>query len=144
MGLVVLDTGIVIAVLDSRDPFHGAAKRRLTAAGNAGDEFLLSVVAYAELLTGAVSGGQGAETILDSFLDELPARIVSVDREISRAAASLRARAVAGRQGRQLRLPDALIIATAVVHGAERVITTDTGWPALSRGGPTIETLRPE
>ena len=144
MGLIVLDTGIVVAVLDFRDPFHDVAKRRLTAAGNAGDEFLLSVVAYAEVLTGAISGGRGAETILDRFLDELPARIVSVDREISRAAASLRASAVAGRQGKQLRLPDALIIATAVVHGAERVITTDAGWPAVSSGGPTIEILRPQ
>lgn len=144
MGLIVLDTGIVIAVLDSRDPFHGAARRRLSAARDAGDEFLLPVIAYAEALVGAISGGRGAESILESFLDELPARIVPADRRISRAAATLRARAALRRRGKQLRLPDALIIATAIVEGAERVITTDAGWPRLAGRRPTIEILRPQ
>jgi hypothetical protein len=31
-----------------------------------------------------------------------------------------------------LRLPDALVVATAVVLEADRVITTDTRWPALA------------
>jgi predicted nucleic acid-binding protein len=144
VGLIVLDTGVIIAVLDSGDPFHNAARRRLSASRDAGDQFLFPVIAYAEALVGAISSGKGAETILKSFLDELPAQIVTFDRETSRAAAALRARAISRRRGKQWRLPDAMIVATAIVHGADRVITTDAGWPRLARRRPSIEILRPE
>jgi len=29
-------------------------------------------------------------------------------------------------------LPDALVVATAVVLGADRILTTDAGWPRLT------------
>jgi len=31
----------------------------------------------------------------------------------------------------KLRLPDALVVATAIELGATRVLTTDRGWPSL-------------
>ena len=48
--------------------------------------------------------------IVDRFLDALPARVEPATREIGAAAASLRAS-----HGSSLRLPDALVAATAVV-----------------------------
>ena len=33
--------------------------------------------------------------------------------------------------GPALRLPDALVVATALVLGAEEIVTTDAGWPSL-------------
>ena len=35
------------------------------------------------------------------------------------------------RNGNRLRLPDALVVATAIVLGAGRVVTTDGRWPDL-------------
>jgi len=61
---------------------------------------------------------------LDAFLDELPVRVEPATREVAAEAAALRAV-----HGRALRLPDALVLATARVAGADVVITTDAGWP---------------
>jgi len=64
---------------------------------------------------------------VDRFLDGLPARVEPATRVIGAAAASLRAS-----HGPSLRLPDALVVATAAVLEADRIITTDAGWPALA------------
>jgi len=42
------------------------------------------------------------------------------------AAAALRAR-----HGRAVRLPDAMVLATAIELQAHRLLTTDAGWPPL-------------
>jgi predicted nucleic acid-binding protein len=34
--------------------------------------------------------------------------------------------------GTSLRLPDALVVATAIVRSADRILTTDAGWPAAT------------
>ena len=60
----------------------------------------------------------------EGLIEAIPARIEPASREIGRRAAVIRAR-----HGRRVRLPDALIIATADVLGAERIITADAGWP---------------
>ena len=64
---------------------------------------------------------------MDAFLDALPAAVEPASREIAREAAGLRAT-----HGSALRLPDALVLATARVIGANLVLTTDAGWPATS------------
>jgi predicted nucleic acid-binding protein len=56
----------------------------------------------------------------------LPARVEPATREIAVAAAELRARF-----GSRLRLPDALVVATAIALHAAHLLTTDAGWPAL-------------
>jgi uncharacterized protein (DUF1778 family) len=63
---------------------------------------------------------------VDAFLDALPARLEPATRDIGATAASLRAA-----HGPSLRLPHALVAATAVVLRADRVITTDGHWPVL-------------
>ncbi len=65
-----------------------------------------------------------ATTTVDAFIDALPAVVEPATRDIARVAAALRAR-----HGRSLRLPDALVLATAEVLGADSVLTTDAGWP---------------
>ena len=63
---------------------------------------------------------------VDDFLEALPASVEPATRKIARRAAELRAR-----HGTRRRLPDALVVATAIVLEARRVVTTDTRWPAL-------------
>ena len=53
----------------------------------------------------------------------------ALDREVARRAATLRARHPS------LRLPDALVIATAVELDADHLLTTDQRWKTLRRLG---------
>jgi predicted nucleic acid-binding protein len=126
MGLTVLDAGAVIAVLDASDVHHAAAVEAVTRARERGDTLVLPASAYAESLVAPYRRGAAAVAVVDSFVDGLPARVEPASRAIAGSAAELRAR-LAG----SLRLPDALVVATALVLGADRLLTTDAGWPAL-------------
>jgi predicted nucleic acid-binding protein len=127
VGLTVLDAGVVIAVLDAGDVHHAAAVTALRDGRDRGDELVLPVSAYAECLVSPSRSGPAAVAMVDRFLDALPARIEPATREIGATAASLR-----GVHGPSLRLPDALVVATAVVLEAGRTITTDARWPELA------------
>jgi predicted nucleic acid-binding protein len=126
VGLTVLDAGVVIALLDAADAHHVAAVASLRIARDRGDVLVLPASAYAECLVSPHRRGPEAVAIVDRFLDALPAQVESADRSIAAAAAALRAV-----HGTALRLPDALVIATAVARDADRILTSDTGWPAV-------------
>ena len=124
--MIVLDAGVVIAVLDATDVHHQAAREALSAALLDPVELVLPASAYAEVLVAPSRAGAAAVATVDAFIDGLPARIEPTSRAIAASAAALRAR-----HGSALRLPDALVIATAEVLRAERVLTTDARWPRL-------------
>lgn len=126
MGLTVLDAGVVIAILDANDAHHAAALSAVAAARKRRDDILLPVSAYAEArVTPSRNGPQAIETF-DGFIDRMPARVEPASRSIGASAAELRARF-----GPSLKLPDALVIATAQVLMADRIVTTDQGWPDI-------------
>lgn len=127
MGLTVLDSGVVIALLDAADAHHAAAVASVRIARDRGDVLVLPASAYAECLVSPHRRGPDAVAVVARFLDALPARVEPADRSIAAAAAALRAT-----HGTALRLPDALAIATALVLGADRILTTDAGWPAVA------------
>jgi predicted nucleic acid-binding protein len=134
VGLIVLDAGIVIAVLDASDIHHAAAMQALADAQDSGDGFVLPASAYAECLVSPSRRGHEAVATVDLFLDALPARVEPATRAIGRVAASLRAA-----HGPGLRHPDALVVSTAVVLTADRIITTDARWPVVP---VTVEIVR--
>ncbi len=92
------------------------------------ETLVLPASAYAECLVAPHRRGADAVATVDAFVDALPARIEPATRGIAGAAAELRARHAGG-----LRLPDALVVATALTLGADRLITTDARWPAALR-----------
>ena len=126
MGLTVLDAGVVIGVLDESDRHHAGATASLAQARDRGDDIALPASAYAECLVSPNRRGPEAVDIVDEFLDALPADIAPATRVIAAIAASLRAT-----HGPALRLPDALVVATAIVLKADRIVTTDSRWPRL-------------
>ena len=136
MALTVLDAGVVIAILDSSDVHHQAALAGVTRAVDRGDEFVLPASAYAEVLVAPHRRGRQAVATVEAFVDALPARVEPATRAIAAIAAELRAR-----HGAKLRLPDSLVVATALGLGAERVLTTDARWPRLP---VTVEVIRQE
>ncbi len=132
MDLTVLDAGVLIAVLDNRDGHHVAAIVAVRSALDRGDALVLPVSAYAETLVAPHRRGREAVATVDAFVDALPATVESVTRAIATTAAELRAR-----HAGQLRLPDALVISTALVLSAGRIVTTERGLAAAAghRGG---------
>jgi predicted nucleic acid-binding protein len=125
MGVTVLDAGVVIAGLDADDAHSTAAGDALSAARNRGDSFVVPASAYAEILVRPASRGAATLARVDAALDAMAITIADADREIARRAAILRAR------HSSLRLPDALVIATAVDLEADHLLTTDRRWKAL-------------
>jgi predicted nucleic acid-binding protein len=124
MAVTVLDASVVIAFLDANDAHHSAA---IDAIGNAGRQALvLPASAYAETLVDPWRAGSEAITLVKRFLAELGVRIEPLTAEIAERAARLRS------MHRGLRLPDALVLATADVLDAT-VLTADRAWPRISR-----------
>jgi predicted nucleic acid-binding protein len=129
MGLTVLDAGVVIAGLDADDVHHAAAAAALGAAQDRGDAFALPSSAYAEIVVGPAARGSVFVAHVDAALDAMAISIADADRATARRAATLRARHSA------LRLPDALVIATAIEFEAGHLLTTDRRWKSLRRLG---------
>ena len=99
----------------------------LSAARERGDVLVLPASAYAECLVSPARRGPDAVTIADRFIDAVPAHVEPGSRAIAAAAAGLRAA-----HGRALRLPDALVVATAQV--------VSTNWASRSFSAPPNST----
>ena len=82
---------------------------------------------YAEILVAPFRSGGDAVAAVEGFLSDLGVRTESVSAGIARGAALLRSGT------RSLRLPDALVLATGEELGAERILTGDEAWAAISR-----------
>jgi predicted nucleic acid-binding protein len=139
MGLIHLDAGVIIGFLDASDAHHQTSRAALAAALQHGDHLALAASALAESLVGPARRGESAVNAVRNFVEHLPIAIIPLDIEIATTAARLRAR------HRALRLPDALVIATAIEHDADHLVTTDRKWPtakALKFNG-IITLMRP-
>ena len=126
MGLTVVDAGVIIGVLDATDAHHAAAVRMLSGAIDAGDQLVVPASVYAEVLVGPARSGKSGQRAVDEFLADLPADVEPITRQSAARAAELRAR-----HGTRLRLPDALVVASALHLKADRIFTTDRRWPRL-------------
>ena len=113
---VVLDSDAVVGFLDRDDALHDAsdaAVRDLIGE----HQILVSAVTYAEVLTGARLGHHD-EVAVRGFFTELISAILPVDVAVAYRAADLRSRF------RSLRMPDALILATADTEASVELIVT--------------------
>jgi predicted nucleic acid-binding protein len=104
VALVVLDASVIIAFLDPDDALHDAA--------------VILVAPY------RVGGDAVAE--VEAFLSDFGVRLQAITAEVARAAARLRS------SSRGLRLPDALVLATADELEAATVLTGDESWARFS------------
>jgi predicted nucleic acid-binding protein len=129
VAIVVLDASVVIALLDARDPHHPAA---VTALGRAREETLvLPASAYAEVLVDPWRRGRDAVAVVRELVADLGMRIQPLTADVAERAAQLRA------EHGSLRLPDALVLATADVLAAT-ALTCDRAWPRASRRARVI------
>lgn len=122
MGTVALDASVSIGFLERSDAHHDraiAALRELR-----GSNLIIAASAYSETLVRPLAIGVGDR--VEAFLDRLQVEVVPADRAIARRAAELRA------EHRSLRLPDALVVATAQLRGAE-LLSFDRRLPRLAQ-----------
>lgn len=122
---VLLDSSVIIALLDPEDAHHPRARQLLEQLNP--DDVLISVLTLAEILVGAVSRGETAVRTAEDFLREAAGRVKPVTERIARRGARLRA----SHSG--LRLTDALIIATGEEDEVGRILTADSRWVTASQ-----------
>jgi predicted nucleic acid-binding protein len=130
VGVVLLDSGAIIAFLEPTDALNASAVAALTPISQQ-DDLIASVVTYAEVLAG-VEAGHHARSIVQGFFQQIITRIEPLDTTIAERAAVLRA---------ALKMPDALILATGELR-ADRVVTGDDKWPKVNHK-TTVELLTP-
>ena len=123
MGLTHIEAGVVIAFLDGDDAHHDAARSALSDALDNADRLSMAASALAECLVGPARRSLKAVELVRTVIERLPVSVIDLDEEIATNAAVLRAR------HRSLKLPDALVIATAEHSSADRLLTTDRQWP---------------
>ncbi len=125
MALVaVLDASVIIAFLDPADAHHAAAVAAFRAF--AGSQLIMPASVYAEILVRPYRRGPAAVATVEQFIASLAIRVEPISREIARRAAQLRS------QHTSLRLPDALVLATADELNAGVVLTADGAWTKIS------------
>jgi predicted nucleic acid-binding protein len=133
MALTVVDASVVIAVLESTDAHHGPATEAVRAARSIDRaQLVLPSTAYAEVLVYPERAGAEVAAKIRAFCAQ-EFILESVTPSIAEAAARLRARHAS------LRLPDALVIATAECLHADALLTADVRWKAYFPGVTVLE-----
>jgi predicted nucleic acid-binding protein len=122
MGVALLDTSIVIAILNRDDALHEAASRSVLAERER-STLAISALTHAELLVGPMRAGGRALAVVEGFAAQV--RIIDLSPEIARRAAEERV-------ARGLKLPDAVIVATGLLH-ADVILTADARWKGVER-----------
>jgi predicted nucleic acid-binding protein len=122
VGKVVLDASVILALFDPDDALHEPASRVVRDHQQAHAQFVLPATVLAEILVGAARRGDNElETRRNQAVAAFGAP-APVDEEVAVTAAQLRA------THRSLRLPDAIVLATAACVEADTVLTGDEKW----------------
>jgi predicted nucleic acid-binding protein len=127
MGTVVVDTGVLVSLLDPQDANHDRATRVLHEVRRARDQMVLPATALAELLVGASRLEPAALRTVEALVDAVVDQVREIDREVVGVAVRVRSR------HRFLRLPDAMVLAVGQVVEADSVLTTEQQWTRADR-----------
>jgi predicted nucleic acid-binding protein len=106
---LTLDASVLIALLDRADAHHARTVDDVEAADNAGRRLIAPASAYSETLVAFARHGRMADAT--KAIAAMGIEIAPLTAEIAERAAALRAR------HRSLRLPDAMVLATADTAG---------------------------
>lgn len=117
MGALILDASVLVGLLDTCDAHHNAAVDDVEAADIRGDDLLTPASAYSEALVSFAR----AERVADAreAVAAMGIVVTPLTAAIGEHAAELRA------AHERLRLPDAIVLATARVLGCELLTYDD-------------------
>jgi predicted nucleic acid-binding protein len=127
----VLDASVLIALLDETDVARPIARAAVQQSKQDHD-VLIPITAFSASIVAPYRrshrDGQRAEAALAAL-----GTLVDVTREVASRAAQLRA-------ARNIKLPDALILATAMDAAADEILTLDRRWRGVD---PRVRLLEP-
>jgi predicted nucleic acid-binding protein len=106
MGLVLLDSSVLIAALNPKDIHHQTTLNSNTV----GNQFIISSISITELMPRAIK--DGISDAIWSALTSMVQEVVDLDATLAMSAARIRS-------GKGLKTPDAIISATAQARGAQ-------------------------
>ncbi len=133
--LVLLDMNIVSGLLDPGDALHTDAGEAAEAWEARGALFAISLITWSECRVGAIRRGPAAEMALHRFREAGLDDVLLPSEATAEAAAQIRAGDLS------VRVPDALILATAHESGATALLTADRKLAKISPG--LVELIRP-
>jgi predicted nucleic acid-binding protein len=110
MGTVVLDTNVLIGVMDPADDLHASARRGLAAWLGPDHDRLIPTIVYSELLVHPIRAG--VQQAAEDRLLRLGVNLIALDTTLARRSAEIRARFGS------VTLGDAVVLATALEHGS--------------------------
>lgn len=110
MAVVVFDSDVLIGFLNSDDAHHQDARAWMQKAIQPGVRRVVCAVNYSEILVGPIKAKK--HEIVDMMLVRFNIETITVDMDLARRAAAVRART-------DLRLPDAYALATCI-HAEHR------------------------
>jgi predicted nucleic acid-binding protein len=116
VGTLILDASVLIGLLDTADAHHSRAVDDVEAADLAGEKLLAPASAYSEALVSFARAGRIRDA--REAIAAMGVAVAPMTGSIAETAAELRAR------HDRLRLPDAIVLATASEHKA-RLLTYD-------------------
>jgi hypothetical protein len=132
VALVVLDTSVIIGFLDPEDALHEACVAAISKHQH--DDLVAPASVYAEILVAPYRVGPDAVAEIEAFVSDFAIRVEPVTASVARAAARLRGERTA------LRIPDALVLATAEEIAADMLLTGDARLAAVS---PLVTVVQP-
>jgi predicted nucleic acid-binding protein len=121
MAIVALiDTNIIVNAKNANEPHSASSLQLLDAIEDGFTHGVISIISIAELSVGYYSQEdmKGKEELLSHLISNKNFEIVELDLRIAEEAAKIRAHTGLG-------LPDAILIATGLVKGAQYFITND-------------------
>lgn len=135
--MILLDSTVIVGFLDADDALHEVSVARIRELASQ-RSLVASVVGYAEVMTGVELGHHPREVVL-AFFAALVRELLPVDRAVADRAASIRG------ERRALRMPDALILATADLRpDIDTVLCADGDWSKVKGLRCRVEILEPE
>jgi predicted nucleic acid-binding protein len=108
---LILDASVLIGLLDTADAHHDRSIDDVEAADRTGRRLLLPASAYSETLVAFARAGRLPEA--RNAIADMGIAVVPLTQSIAERAAELRA------SHQRLRLPDAIVLATAQEEGGE-------------------------
>jgi predicted nucleic acid-binding protein len=105
VGALILDASVLIGLLDTADVHHRRAVDDVDAADSAGETLLVPASAYSEALVSFARAGRTSDARV--AIAAMGIAVVAMTQPIAERAAEIRAK------HDRLRLPDAIVLATA-------------------------------
>lgn len=125
MATLILDASVLIGLLDTADAHHDHAVDDVAAADEAGDTLLAPASGYSEALVAFARAGRLSDA--RAAVAAMGIAITPLTQPVAERAAELRA------QHTSLRLPDAIVLATAREFDA-RLLSYNERLARLARG----------